>query len=181
MKARARNPYSQAGVMNSGTGARTIQSGSGLACRILAERGLRRRQPCDRHAERRARDIVERELVAEAPRGRTPAVLAANADLELGARLATAFDPDAHKLAHALAVDGDEGIKRNNSARHVEAEKARRVITADPVSGLGQVVGAKGKELGALGDIAGAQGRTRQLDHGADLVFDPGLGLERDR
>src|SRR6476660_5612658 len=115
---------------------RIRESGSSLACRILAERGLRRRQPCDRHAERRARDIIERELVAEGHRGWIATVLAANADLELGARLATAFDPDAHKLAHALAVDGDEGIKRNNSARHVEAEKARRVITADPVSGL---------------------------------------------
>src|SRR3954471_22984809 len=160
MKARTRNPYSQAGVMNSGTGARTIQSGSGLARRILAERGLRRRQPCDRHAERRARDIVERERVAEGHRGGIAAVLAADADLELGARLASAFDADAHQLAYALAVDGDEGIKRDNSARHVEAEKARRIITADAVSRLGQVVGAEGKELGALGDVAGAQRRA---------------------
>src|SRR3954471_9725805 len=120
MKARTRNPYSQAGVMNSGTGARTIQSGSGLACRILAERGLRRGQPCDRHAERRARDIVERELMTEGHRGGIAAVLAANSDLELGAGLAPAFDPDAHQLAHALAVDGDEGIERDDSARHVE-------------------------------------------------------------
>ncbi len=47
----------------------------------LPQRGLRRRETRDRHPGRRARDVVEPGLVAEADRLRLPAVLAADADL----------------------------------------------------------------------------------------------------
>src|SRR5262245_66214627 len=101
---------------------------SSRACGVLAERGLGRREAGDGDAERRAGDIVERELVAERDRGRVAAVLAADADLQLGARLAAALDADAHQFAHALAIDGDEGIAGENAARDVGAEKARGVV-----------------------------------------------------
>src|SRR5215510_5470591 len=102
-----------------------------LARRVLAERGLGGREAGDGNAERRAGDVVERELMAEGDRGRVAAVLAADADLELGARLAAALDADAHQFAHALAVDGDEGITGKNATRHVGAEKARRIIAGN--------------------------------------------------
>src|SRR5262245_59336866 len=86
-----------------------------LARRVLAERGLGGREAGDGNAERRAGDVVEREFMAEGDRGRVAAVLAADADLELGARLAAALDADAHQFAHALAVDGDEGIAGKNA------------------------------------------------------------------
>src|SRR5437899_10487954 len=72
--------------------------------------------------------------------------------LELRLRLPTALDADPHQFAHALAVDGDERIARENPARHVGAEKARGVVAADAEGGLGQVVGAEGKEFRGLGD-----------------------------
>src|SRR5689334_22706178 len=53
-----------------------------LAARILTQRRLRRRKPRDRHAERRARYVVQIHLVAERDRRRIAAVLAADADLE---------------------------------------------------------------------------------------------------
>ena len=48
--------------------------------------GLGRGQPGERHAERRAADVVEAELVAERDRARLAAVLAADAELEVRLR-----------------------------------------------------------------------------------------------
>ena len=80
----------------------------------VAERRLRRRQPGDRHSKRRARDIVEPELVAERDRGRIAAVLAADPELEVRPRLASAIDADAHELADAIAIDRHERITRQD-------------------------------------------------------------------
>src|SRR3546814_9125791 len=46
------------------------------------------------------------------------------------------------------------------------------LVARQAEAGLGQVVGAEGEELGALGDLGGPQAGTRQLDHGADDVVD---------
>ena len=74
------------------------------------ERGLRRGEPGERHAERRAADVVEPELVAERDRARLAAVLAADAELELGLRAAAALDGDAHQVADAVDVDRLERV-----------------------------------------------------------------------
>ncbi len=81
------------------------------ADRLAAGQGcLGRGQPCDRHAERGARDVVHADLVAEHDAIGVSAVLAADAHLEVLAMLLLAglstFD-DAHfnKLAHSLDVD----------------------------------------------------------------------------
>ena len=50
----------------------------------LGERGLRRCESGERHAVGRAADVVEPELVAERDRARLAAVLAADAELEVG-------------------------------------------------------------------------------------------------
>src|SRR3954470_10651277 len=121
-----------------------------FACGLLAERGLRRRQPRDRHAERRARHVVEPDLMAERDRSGIAAVLAADADLEVLADLAAALDADPHQRADAVAVDRDERIAGQDAARGVDAEERRRVVAADAEGGLGQVVGAEREELGAL-------------------------------
>src|SRR5262245_14667621 len=81
-----------------------------LPGRGLAEGGLRGGEARERHAERRARDVIERELVAERHGGRIAAVLAADPDLELRPCLAAPLDADAHQLAHALAVDRDDRV-----------------------------------------------------------------------
>src|SRR5438128_735543 len=67
--------------------------------RTLAKRGLRRRKARDRHAERRTRDVVEPDLVAEGDRGRIAAMLAADAELQSVARLAAAIRRDADQFA----------------------------------------------------------------------------------
>ena len=82
-------------------------------------------------------------------------MLAADAELEIAPHLAAAFGGDAHQLADAVAVDGDERIGGQNAFRRVDAEKARGVVAADAERGLGQIVGAEGEELGGFGDLAG--------------------------
>src|SRR3954454_16387093 len=102
-----------------------------FARRDLAERGLRGGEPRDRHAERRARHVVEPDLVAERDRSRIAAVLAADADLEVLAHLAAPLDADPHQRADDVAVDRDERISRQDAARRVDAEERRRVVAAD--------------------------------------------------
>ena len=52
-------------------------------------------------------------------------MLAANAHLEVGARLPTALDGHLHQLAHSL-VEGHEGIVVDNSLLDVLAQARRR-------------------------------------------------------
>src|SRR5580692_1739946 len=101
-----------------------LKINSRLAGDALAERGLRRGKPCDRHAVGRARDVIEADLVAERNGGGIAAMLAADADLEIGPRLAAARNPDLHKLADAVAIDRDERIDLQNSLSDVGAEES---------------------------------------------------------
>src|ERR1700722_17488234 len=118
------------------------------ARQLLAERCLGGGETRDRYAERRARDVVEPDLVAERDRGRIAAVLAADAELEVLAHLAAALARDRDQFADALAIDRDERIDGENALRGVGAEKARGVVAADAEGGLGEIIGAIGEELG---------------------------------
>ena len=68
---------------------------SRLRRRPATERRLRRGQPRDRHAEGRARDVVEPDLLAERDRRRVAAMLAADAELDVGLRRAARARPRA--------------------------------------------------------------------------------------
>jgi hypothetical protein len=93
-----------------------------LPRRALAERGLGGGEACEGNAERRARDVIERNLVAERDGG----VLAADPDLELRLRLPTALDADPHQFAHALAVDGDERDRSRESGAPCRCRESSR-------------------------------------------------------
>src|SRR5258705_11374463 len=97
-------------------------AGIRLPRRALAERGLGGGEACDGNAERRARDVIERNLVPERDGGGVAAVLAADPDLELRLPLPTALHADPHHFAHALAGDGSKRIARENPARHLVSE-----------------------------------------------------------
>src|ERR1700675_3335577 len=106
----------------------------------FAERGLRCGEPRNRHAKRRARHVVERDLVAERDRGRIAAVLAADAELEIFADLAAARGGDADELADARAVDRDKRVGRQDAFRRIDAEKTCGVVAADAERGLRQII-----------------------------------------
>ena len=134
-------------------------------------RGLGGGQPRDRDAERRAGDVVQPDLVAEGDARRVAAVLAADADLQARSRGAARLGGDPHQLSDALAVEDLERVLRQDLAVDVlQQELALRVVAAEAVGHLGQVVRAEAEELGVLGDLAGGQRPARHLDHGPELV-----------
>ena len=67
-------------------------------------------QARDRHAEGRAAHVVEAHVVAELDGGGIAAVLAADAQLDVGAGLAAQFGSHLHQLAHAVLIQTGEGI-----------------------------------------------------------------------
>ena len=73
--------------------------------RLSPERRLRRGEAGDRDAERRARHVVEMRRLAEGDRGRIAAVLAADAELDVGPRRPAALDGDLDQFADADGVD----------------------------------------------------------------------------
>src|SRR3546814_3416264 len=100
------------------------------------------------------------------------AVLAADAELDVRPRRAAALGADHHQLADALCVERDEGVLLDQATLLVGTEEISGIVARQAEAGLGQVVGAEGEELGALGDLGGPQEGTRQLDHGVDAVVD---------
>src|SRR5262249_40099769 len=111
--------------------------------RHFAQRSLGGGQPCNRHPEGRAGNIVEANLVAEGNGSGIATVLAADPDLELVARLAATLGTDPHQLADPLAVDRHERVALEDATRRVGAEETRRIITADAECGLREIIGAE--------------------------------------
>ena len=75
-------------------------------------------------------------------------MLAANAELDVGTGLATAFDTDPDQFAHAFAVNRHEGIGGQNTLRGVRTKETGRIIPRNAQTGLGQIIGAEGEEFG---------------------------------
>ena len=144
------------------------------------ERGLRGGEPRERHAERRARHVVEPELVAERDGLRLAAVLAADAELQVVLDAAAALDRDAHQVADARAVERLERVLLEHVVLQVVGEELPLgVVAREAERRLRQVVRPEGEEVRVLGDLVGAHARARQLDHRAAEVLD--LALLRDR
>ena len=78
---------------------------------------------------------------------------------------------DPHQGAHAFRIDGDERVLREHADLDVAGQKFSRIVAGKTKGGLGQVICAEGEKFGLVGDLVGGQRRTRQLDHGADHVF----------
>src|SRR6266545_1270596 len=136
----------------------------------LLELGLCRRKPGDGNHERGAGDIRHADPVAELHRGRLAAVLAADADLEMGPDLPAPLDADLHHLADPLLVEHGERVGRQQLLVEVEREELADVVAAVAKRHLGQVIGPEGEELSELGDPARHQSGARHLDHGAHRV-----------
>ena len=77
------------------------------------QRRLRRREPRDRHAVRRAAHVVEADLVEEVDRRRVAAVLAADAELEVGPRLAALLDAPSPRAGPTPSVSIDANGSRS--------------------------------------------------------------------
>src|SRR4029077_15510907 len=145
----------------------------GRAC--LGESGLGRREARDRHAERRAGDVVELEAVAEADRARLTTVFATDADLQLGLDAAAALGRDTHQVADAFLVETLERIALEDTVLEVtRQELPLGIVAGEAERRLRQVVRAEGEEVGLGCDLVGAHTCARQLDHRSDRTRDIG-------
>src|SRR5437588_3501978 len=103
---------------------RSAAGGDVRARACFLERRLRGGEACERDPERRARHVVEAELVAERDRARLAAVLAADTELELRLRAPPPLDGDPHQVADAVDVDHLERI----ALEHPVLEVARQEL-----------------------------------------------------
>ena len=92
----------------------------------------------------------------EADRGGISAMLAADAELEVGPGTATALHGDAHELPDARLVDGRERRAVDDLLLDVARDDPTLdVIAGEADSSLGEVVGAEREEVGVVGDTIG--------------------------
>ena len=76
----------------------------------MLDRGLCRCQQGNGHSVGTAADDIEANSVAKLHAERVSAVLAADADVHLGAHRSGEGDGEAHEATHPALVDADEGI-----------------------------------------------------------------------
>ena len=107
-------------------------------------------------------------------------MLAADAELDVGARLAPALDGQLHEAADALLIEAGEDVAAHDFEVAVEAEEAAGVIAAHAEAGLREVVGAEAEEFGDFRDLIGGDAGAGHFDHGADLVADAAPALVED-
>src|SRR5690349_20048766 len=116
------------------------------ACAL--HRGPARLQPGDRHSERRARDVVETDMVEEVHRLWVAPVFTAHTDFEIGPGLAALLGGDLYEAADALGVERLERAYPENAEVDVAAEeRALDVVAGEAPAHLREVVGAEGEEL----------------------------------
>src|SRR5277367_5859106 len=100
------------------------------------------------------------------------AMFAADAELDVGSRLAAFRDGDLHKLADAGLVNRGERIFLHDLRFLIRAEETAGIVAAHAERGLRQVVRAEAEELRRLRDLVRRQRAARNLDHRADAVID---------
>src|SRR3984893_14547444 len=127
-------------------------SQSNLARGFSAQRRLRRGKPRDRHPERRTGDVRQAGALEKVDRGRIARVFAADSKLDVRPRLPTPRGGDFDELAHALLVDRGKRAGGKNSLGRIFGKERSGIVARKRKAGLGQVIGAKRKELGGLGE-----------------------------
>ena len=128
-----------------------------------SNRGLRRGETCDGHAERRTRDVVETALREELDRDRFATVLTANPNLQVGARGATALNGHLDELPDAVDVDDLERIVLQHTFFEVRGQELTHVIARVTERHLRQVIRTEREELGVFGDFIRQQRRASCL------------------
>ena len=110
--------------------------------------------------------------MAELDGRRIAAVFAADAAVQFGAGLAAELNGHLHQFAHADGVEAGERIGFVDLVLVVRRQELAGVVTREAEGHLRQVVGAEAEELRLFGDLIGGERRARDLDHGADFVFE---------
>ena len=115
---------------------------------------LRRRETSDRHAIGRGADVIEADAFAEGDAGRIAPVFATNAELDAVTRAPPAFGGHFHQLPHAIDVEADKGIAREDTLVDIGCEEARGIVATDAQRRLREVIGAEAEEFRFLRENA---------------------------
>ena len=124
----------------------------------------------DGHAERAAGDIVQADLVAELDGHGVAAVLAADAEVNVGVGLATELCSHSNELADADLVKAGEGIALVDLLVVVRAEELAGVVTAEAEGHLSQVVGAEAEELSFFCHFVGGEASSKKTSSVANFL-----------
>ena len=119
----------------------------------LFDGSLRGGQAGDGYTEGGAGNIVQAHTVAELHRGGIAAVLTTDAQMQVGVSGTAQLGSHLDQTAHALLVQLGKGIVLIDLPIVVGIQELARVVTAEAEGHLSQVVGAKGEEVGLLGDF----------------------------
>ena len=139
------------------------------AC-FARERGLGGGEAGDRHAVGRAGDVVEPARSQNATEAGSPPCSPQMPSLRSGrvARPRSAASGPARPRRPGRGVWNGSPWKM--LGLQVGVEELAGIVARQAQRHLGEIVGAEAEEGGVLGDLAGLQGRARQLDHGADQI-----------
>ena len=96
----------------------------------------------------------------------------ADANFELGFRLASSVNGQLDKLSDAGLVQRNKRILRKNTLADVVREKFPGIISTQTERHLGQIICAKGKEISDCGNPVSHQCRARNLNHCPNRVGD---------
>ena len=102
-------------------------------------------QPGDGHPEGGAGDIIQSNVVAEHDRGGIAAVLAADAQVDVGVGGPAPAAGVVDQAAHAVLVQLGEGIELIDLLLIVGVQEFAGVVPRETEGHLGQVVGAEGE------------------------------------
>src|SRR5829696_4281036 len=177
-------------------GAGSVRSGRRPTAAVLlvalgrGERGLGGGETGDRDAERRAGHVVEADRLALPDRLGIAAVLAADAQLDVGPGRPALLDGGLHQgrdgVVERLERVDRQDLERLATAgeRHAldvaEEEAALRVVSAVTERHLSQIVCTEAEERRVLRDLVGRERAARYLDHRPEHVFDADAGLRLD-
>lgn len=145
-----------------------------------ADSGLCSSQAGDRHAVRRARNIVQTDIVAELNGARVAAMLAADAKMNIRAGGAAKLGCHLYQFANTLLIESCKRVVLVNLLLIVSVQELTSIVTAEAEGHLGQIVGAEAEELGLGRDFVRSQSGTRNLNHGADMIFQLNAGSLND-
>src|ERR1019366_4544545 len=126
--------------------ARSDNRGLLIALGSPDQRSLCGCQAGDRDAERRAGDVVQADRMAKLDALRLAAMLAADAQLYVGAHLLGQGDRHLHQVTHALLVDGVERAGRQDLLLDVGQQELAGVVAAEAKRHLRKVVCAEAEE-----------------------------------
>lgn len=136
----------------------------------MDDRGLSGSQAGERHAVRRAGNVVEADFIIEHDGSGIATGFATDTDEEVFVVGAATLNGHLDEFANAVDINGLERIEFVDLAVVVEGEELTGVITGEAHGELSEVVGPEGEELRFFGEFASADASARDFDHHTDVV-----------